>query len=357
MPSRTRRIGAKKGAAETKDSSHLMEIHNLLPANHNNHHHLVDNNKHSSHASYDALISFDAIESNIYPDLEHQEDDDYGVGYQSHLSPQSEEVVDEISVIANTMNSLIGVPLFAMPWGFSQAGMMGAIVILVVVATLCFDTARMLLISQKIYYNTTGEVKGYPEIASASLGPIWSTVVKIATIISCMGGSTGYLIFFGETVGQALNVKAATVIYCAVIPMVIISWAKTYRELALFTVLSVIGLVIAVVVIILDGSQQWDADIAGIPLVKYDTVLSFLGPATFLFTSHYVFLSMGAESLRMRPSHCSNAATTNTAKEEAASHQSPLVQPIGIAYVLCVILVILVGGTGFAMFRKVIFVQ
>lgn len=31
--------------------------------------------------------------------------------------------IDELSIIANTINALLGVSLFAMPWGFQQAGM------------------------------------------------------------------------------------------------------------------------------------------------------------------------------------------------------------------------------------------
>ena len=35
-----------------------------------------------------------------------------------------------------------------------------------------------------------------------------------------------------------------------------------------------------------------------VPLVIPNTVLNFVGPATFLFTSHYCILSMGAEALQ-----------------------------------------------------------
>lgn len=41
---------------------------------------------------------------------------------------------------------------------------------LAVIGYLSYDTARMLLIAQKVFYvRNNGEVKGYPEIAAAAL--------------------------------------------------------------------------------------------------------------------------------------------------------------------------------------------
>lgn len=43
----------------------------------------------------------------------------------------------------------------------------------------------------------TGEVKSYPEIAAFTLGPSFSTLVHTATAVSCLGGCVGTLIFLG----------------------------------------------------------------------------------------------------------------------------------------------------------------
>ena len=91
---------------------------------------------------------------------------------------------ESTSVICNTINTLLGVSLFATPWGYEESGLAGGSLILIVVAFLSYETARILLLVQKLYYQRSGEVKGYPEIAEAALGLAWSNVVKIATIVS-----------------------------------------------------------------------------------------------------------------------------------------------------------------------------
>eukprot|EP00599_Poterioochromonas_sp_BG-1_P010882 CAMPEP_0173145852 /NCGR_PEP_ID=MMETSP1105-20130129/8137_1 /TAXON_ID=2985 /ORGANISM="Ochromonas sp., Strain BG-1" /LENGTH=479 /DNA_ID=CAMNT_0014059927 /DNA_START=271 /DNA_END=1710 /DNA_ORIENTATION=+ len=259
----------------------------------------------------------------------------------------SPEMVDEVSVAANTINALLGVSLFAMPWGFQQSGILGGLFVLLVVAALSYDTARMLLVSQKVLYQRSGEVKGYPEIASAALGHVWGKVVKLATITSCLGGCTGYLIFFGETVGQALSLNSHDVILIATIPLILLSWIRSFRELTVFTIFGVGSLMVAVIVILVDGSSKFDKNISDLPLFQSDTFLHFIGPATFLFTIHYFILSMGAEALRMM-----TWISTSTSLEPETSY-SALTYPIAISYFVSLAMIALVGIAGFAMYRNV----
>ena len=58
-----------------------------------------------------------------------------------------------------------------------------------VTSSFCFDLNNCI--------NIAGEVKSYPDIAAATLGPVWSNVVHTATAISCLGGCVGFLIFLG----------------------------------------------------------------------------------------------------------------------------------------------------------------
>lgn len=293
---------------------------------------------------------YGALQIDVNDELEAAEDDDYdekGIKSRGIHQMTTTEVVDEVSVAANTINALLGVSLFAMPWGFQQAGIAGGLIVLLLVANLSFDTARMLLISQKALYLRTGQVLSYPEIASSSLGSMWGEIVRTATIVSCLGGCTGYLIFFGETVGQALSMKSSTVILIATIPLIALSWARSFRELTTFTVLGVFSLVVAVIVILIDGSQKLDGHFHDIPLFQPETALNFLGPATFLFTIHYCTLAMGAEALKMMP-----WIADQTHYEPELSY-SALTYPIFISYLISLALVALVGIAGFAMYRNV----
>ena len=72
--------------------------------------------------------------------------------------------------IINIVNALVGVSIFAMPWGFGRAGLIGGFTVLVFVAYLSFDTAKILLKTQRILFFKTGNVYGFPEICSQILG-------------------------------------------------------------------------------------------------------------------------------------------------------------------------------------------
>jgi hypothetical protein len=72
----------------------------------------------------------------------------------------NQSAIEHVSVIANTINTLLGVSLFATPWGYEESGVALGTVILVIVATISFETARTLLAAQKLYFQRTGEILG-----------------------------------------------------------------------------------------------------------------------------------------------------------------------------------------------------
>jgi amino acid permease len=264
----------------------------------------------------------------------------------------TEEVVDEVSIIANTINALLGVSLFAMPWGFQQSGVVSGVVILIIVAVLSYDTSRMLLVCQKYFYMRTGEVKGYPEIAASALGPHWHTIVQTTTIVSCLGGCTGYIIFFGDTVGQILSLHPSTVIVAATIPLVLLSWIRTFRDLTIFTVFGVVALVATVMVILYDGSQKVGGSLADTSMVKWDTSINYLGQVTFLFTIHYTTLAMGAETLKLK-----SWMSKHVDDEHSETSYSVLTTPIAWSFGFSAVLVAVVGISGFVMYQDVGFVR
>jgi amino acid permease len=197
----------------------------------------------------------------------------------------------------NILNALLGVSIFAMPWGFVQSGLFGGIFVLFFVAFLSFDTATVLLKTQRVLFFKTGNVYGFPEICSNILGPIFSPIVKIATCISCLGGCAGYLIFLGELCSQLFSVPFASAVLLSAIPLILVSWIRTFKELYVITILGVFSLVIAVIAVLYDGSSNQVASVEDLVLIRPQSFLEFVGPVTFLFTIHYCVLSMGSEAL------------------------------------------------------------
>ena len=255
---------------------------------------------------------------------------------------------DRLTIVANTLNALLGVALFAMPWGFQQSGIIGGTLVLFSVALLSFETARILLVSQKIYFQHTGEVKGYPEIASAALGPVWHYVIQFTTVISCLGGCTGYIIFFGQTLGQAFSLPAETVILIATIPLILLSWIRSFHELTVVTAFGVVALILSVIILLIDGSSSL-TNMENTPLVETHTILNFVGSATFLFTIHYCVLSIGAEWLRNKPWLGQDSAGMDSAGSSAFVR---LEKSIAASYFLAFIVIFIVGSGGYVMYRN-----
>ncbi|RYY88922.1 hypothetical protein EON63_01555 [archaeon] len=203
---------------------------------------------------------------------------------------------------------------------------------------------------------------------SSSPGPIWSQVIQIATILSCLGGCTGYLIFFGETVGQALSIPANHVILISTLPLILLSWIRSFRELTVFALIGVGALVLTVLVLLYDGLEHMYASPppntyadplhtspfthpshSSIPMFTPHTICNFMGPATFLFTIHYIILSMGGEALQQR-----GWSTYHNPPLPLGHAPPPLVFSIGVSYFVSLVIIVLVGGGGFVMYRNVL---
>lgn len=285
-----------------------------------------------------------------------------------------------MSIIANTANALLGVSIFAMPWGFEQAGLIGGTLTICLVAPLSYETARVLLVAQRMIYQSTGQVKNYPEIASDVLGKKWALVVKIATVISCLGGCVGYLIFLGEVCGQLFGLPLEMAILAAVLPLMLLSWIRSFQELAVFTLIGVFAIIISCGVVMIDGLHAMrlqHSDSEHPKLLTLRSAPNFLGPATFLYTIHYCVLSMGAETLRQTESLTSlsssspgtsdgsgistslgtgaaavvrgNAASLIERRKVANTmiSDASIARPLAVSYALSSLLIILVGSSGY----------
>lgn len=209
---------------------------------------------------------------------------------------------DDLPVVSNISSAILGVSIFAMPWGFLQSGLLGGAIITIFLAFLSFETARILLACQKQLYQKTGEVMSYPEIASETLGgPIWGTIVKIATVISCLGSCVGYLIFLFEIAGQLFDISYNYALLFAVFPLTLLAWIRSFRELTILTTVGVLAIIATVIFVVYDGQHGRHGNVepkTNVPLFIPATFLNFVGPATFVFTSHYCVLSMGTEALQ-----------------------------------------------------------
>lgn len=248
--------------------------------------------------------------------------------------------------------------------------MIGGIIILCTVASLAFETARILLLSQWMLYSKTAIVSTYPEIASSVLGKSWYYVVSGGTAISCLGGCVGYLIFLGELSAQLINVSFKFAVILLMIPLILLSWIRQFKELTFFTVLGVVAACVAIVSIIFDGIAQDE----GFDIVAFrpKTTMNFFGPCTFLYTIHYCVLSMGTEALRdadskskaytsISASSVSSSFSFKNSKSPSSSSSlmgqltvtnttSSFTKPLAIAYIISTTCIAILGAFGYLFF-------
>jgi len=287
-----------------------------------------------------------------------------------------------ISVIANTTNALLGVSIFATPWGFQQSGIIGGSIITVFIAYIAFETVKILLLAQRLLFLKYKEVKSYPEITTLSLGGgytsngwYWGSLVQAATVISCLGGCVGYLIFLGEITSQLFSLNLTHAVIAASFPLTLLSWIRSFRDMTIFTIIGVIAIVLSVGAILYDGfNKPTIGEYA--PMIVTQTSFNYLGPATFLFTIHYCVLSMGAENMSNDAvTEDLSGITSTEGEDDDTTKSSPtklildtlkttprnadasMLTPLAVSYAISSLLIIIVGIAGLYLFGAVEYVR
>jgi len=281
----------------------------------------------------------------------------------------------ESSMMFSILNTLLGVSLFAIPWGFALSGSLGGLLTVSIVAYFCYETIRILLVSQGVLYYKTKRIMSYPEMVGYAMNEPWPGIVKMATLISCLGGCIGYLIFLSELCWQLFGISQTTSVIVATIPLMALSLLRGFRELAIFAVIGFWIIVIALLIIVFDGfavdtGGDGISHILETPLFgSTKSIMKFLGPATFTFTVHYMLTAMGAEFLAPRPdtpattplsspamsfnrptSSSSNRRRDNDALQGMNAHV--LLSPLASAFTISCCIIIVFGITSNALFRQ-----
>lgn len=268
-----------------------------------------------------------------------------------------------MSTISNTCNALLGVSIFTVPWGFSQAGLLGGVIVLAFVASISYGTATLMLSVQRELFLKTRSIRSYPEIASIILGSNWSIIVKYATVVSCIGGNVGYVIFLGQIFEQVCGLSFTSAVLILTIPLVFLSWIRSFKDMAVFTLFGNIAVCISILAIIIDAYEKSignsiNSDHISAPLINYHSAFNMLGPSTFLFTIHYCILSMGSESLRdeYRSYHPLTTVSGNNQPPYIAALSengisNTFMRSLGLSYIISTSLIVLLGGYAYYFYR------
>ena len=268
-------------------------------------------------------------------------------------------------ILINSFSALLGISMFAVPWGFLMSGIIGGIMVIITIAYLSFETTRILLLAQSRIFLHTGEIPSYADIAAEYLGPPFGLIVKLSTVISCLGGCIGSLIFIASLLSQLLHVHFKQALLYLGIPLVLLSWIRSFRELTFFTLFGSIAILFSIFILLIDGYLQYSSEsmtvheLNGISLFLPRSI-EFIGPVTFLFTIHYIVLSMGKEVLSQNHFNFPKFSDENL-ESLAENHtrlfkSNKLIVPLAVSYATCSFILSFLGTLGYLWYRNVNYV-
>jgi hypothetical protein len=253
---------------------------------------------------------------------------------------------ERIGNTANTMSVLLAAAIFSIPWAFFEAGIAGGFVIITFASGISCSTILSLLKAQRDLYFECGEVFDYPDLASRYLGSsYWGSTVRTATTISCVGGCAGFFVFIGQICSQELELPLEQTIALLCIPMILMSWIRSFKELSIFTAFGVFSIVFSVIAILIEG---FPVQRSSLVIRIFDPIQSFgfIGNATFLFTVHYCILSMGAEVLQNHKFNNYHHTALPLTQYESTRFANQLTCPVITAFLCSTIVVAGLGLVG-----------
>ena len=138
-----------------------------------------------------------------------------------------------------------------------------------------------------------------------------------------------------------------TAVTCLALPMILVSWVRSFKELSFFTIIGVFAIVCSVVAILYGGYSQPDPhlfDFSDVVLFKPGATFQFIGVVTFTFTIHYCVLSMGEEVLHSTKFIPSSAPVKTLST-------GGLTKPLVIAYTASSLCICFLGVAGYIAYR------
>lgn len=253
-----------------------------------------------------------------------------------------------LGTISNLLSTLISGSMFTLPWSFHMAGVYGGSVVVLIIALISYETIRALLSAQREIYLKTGDVVGYPVLAASLLkSEKWSSAIQTATVISCIGGDIGYLIFIGGISSQLLNQPCLHTTIIAAIALVFLSFIRSFSDLSIFTTIGVVANLGSFIAVFVMGMNLDSSTYHVVSFQLYPT-MTFVGSATFMFGIHYCIVSMGAEILtRYKEQHAQDIYCTPLPSSQRLVNPLPMLEyDLAIAFTISTVGVIALGVSG-----------
>uniref|UniRef100_A0A7S2Q7P2 Amino acid transporter transmembrane domain-containing protein n=1 Tax=Zooxanthella nutricula TaxID=1333877 RepID=A0A7S2Q7P2_9DINO len=186
------------------------------------------------------------------------------------------------ATVINITKAFVGAASFALPKAFSDGGLVGASVGIVVLAFFShFALSRLARCSHLV---PGGSRPTYPAVGQAALGAVGRFLAWFGMLAMTLGVCGSYVVFMVTRLELVTGVGQDWGLCVVCVLVTLLSWLRSYRLLAYTSFFGILALVFALAVQCVDVSRQDFAPLAELePFVRVDSYGKFLGNAGFLY--------------------------------------------------------------------------
>ena len=151
--------------------------------------------------------------------------------------------------MVNTLKSVLGTGLLAMPWALLQLRSHLSIAI-----SLCVLLGLWSCYTMALLHDCTvlawPAARGYSELVTTALGPPGGVVCAVNLVLHQILCTASYLVFIGDSLQDVFGGSAALYIASAAPPVVLLCWLRDVRALSPASAVGTAALVVALIVIV-----------------------------------------------------------------------------------------------------------
>eukprot|EP00040_Diaphanoeca_grandis_P031636 m.189718 g.189718 ORF g.189718 m.189718 type:complete len:203 (-) comp32385_c1_seq1:1212-1820(-) len=178
--------------------------------------------------------------------------------------PPSKNLSSQTRTFINITKAFVGAASFELPYAFMQAGFLGSIIGVVILALLSQFALTRLAVCGRLVPNIPYPT--YPQVGYQAFGNTGAFVAWFGAIAMSVGVCGSYVVFISSAMTDLTSLKNQslwTVIVCAV--LIPFSWLRSYKFLAPTSLFGISALVFALAFTISDCFQHYSSNCLMMP--------------------------------------------------------------------------------------------
>ncbi|GHP10420.1 hypothetical protein PPROV_000915100 [Pycnococcus provasolii] len=214
---------------------------------------------------------------------------------QQSSSAGSQNTATPTDAIINVVKAIMGAGAFALPWAFTQGGLILTPIALVVSCILSLYSLSMLCRATDLAVTnnlaTTEEVANYSGVAKAAMGKVGNRLTVFMNLITVFGIACAYLVFLANTIGStpfASGFSNKALIYGMMPFMCALSWLRQLGGVSIISAFGNFTVVLGMSFVTWYASGlMTPTSMSALPMFNLSAFSKFFGPVAFLFFTHF----------------------------------------------------------------------